>query len=107
MKVPSGKKRLFTQGIGHDSLHVVCRVPNETCYSGIGQSLIDWFNFLRDVCVKWCHDNPIQLGGQDEDGNSVIVELDESACGKRKFNKSRRRNTRWVFGGIERATQIT
>jgi IS1 family transposase/transposase-like protein len=66
------------------------------------QTLVDWFNFLRDVSVTWLDNNPIEIGGQDDDGNPIIVEIDETACGKREFHKGRKYNTRWVFGGVER-----
>jgi transposase-like protein len=37
-------------------------------------------------------------------GEGVIVEIDESAFGKRKYNRGRHVNTTWVFGGVERGT---
>ena len=34
-------------------------------------------------------------------GVNVVVEIDESKFGKRKFNKGKRVNGKWVFGGLK------
>jgi hypothetical protein len=43
------------------------------------------------------------LGGFDENGNSKIVEIDESLF-KRKHNRNRVNTSTWVFGMIEQDT---
>ena len=45
--------------------------------------------------------NPIQIGRPDK-----LVEIDESMFGKRKYNRGRRRNGKWVFGGCERGSKL-
>ncbi|CAF0994669.1 unnamed protein product [Brachionus calyciflorus] len=35
-------------------------------------------------------------------GIGKVVEIDESAFGKRKYNRGKTRKTYWIFGGIER-----
>jgi transposase-like protein len=49
------------------------------------QTIVDWRNFMRDVCVKWKQEKAPKLGGFTEEIEFKIVEIDESAFGK--FNK--------------------
>lgn len=63
------------------------------------KTVSDWFNFCRDVCREILNQKSEMIGGY---GN--IVEIDESAFGKRKHNRGRHRKTQWVFGGIERGS---
>ena len=37
-------------------------------------------------------------------GDGVIVEIDESKFGKRKYNRGKRVEGKWVFGGVERGS---
>ena len=59
---------------------------------------MDWTNYAREVLdtILQKHENNI-IGGP-----GVIVEIDESKFGKRKYHKGRRVDGVWVFGGIER-----
>lgn len=47
----------------------------------------------------------ILLGGYDRDGNSIIVEIDESKFGKRKYHRGHRVEGVWVVGGVERTQE--
>jgi hypothetical protein len=44
--------------------------------------IVDWKNFLRDVCVEYCIKHTSMIGGVGH-----IVEIDESAWTKRKYNR--------------------
>ena len=63
-------------------------------------TIVDWFNFCREVAVEVMQKESVQIGGVGE-----VVEIDESKFGKRKFNKGRRVDGVWVFGGICRRTR--
>jgi hypothetical protein len=64
------------------------------------QTVVDWYNFSREVCTSILEKNSEKLGGPGK-----IVEIDESKFGKRKFHKGRRVDGVWLFGGIERETK--
>lgn len=62
-------------------------------------TVVDWKRFCREICVEICmHQNEV-LGGP-----GVIVEVDENKFGKRKHNRGRRVDGKWVFRGVERGT---
>ena len=45
-------------------------------------TVVDWFTFCREVCFEICIKNGSKIGGHD-----VIVEIDESKIGKRKYQR--------------------
>ncbi|CAF5056036.1 unnamed protein product, partial [Rotaria sp. Silwood1] len=59
-------------------------------------TIVDWRNFCRDICAIYFCNNPQTIGDPDH-----TVEIDESAFGKRKYDKDRFIKTQWVFGGID------
>lgn len=61
----------------------------------------DWSKFLRELVEEAVLQPP---QGEDKmiGGKGVIVEIDESKFGKRKYNRGHRVVGIWVFGGIER-----
>ena len=61
-------------------------------------TIVDWYNFHRDVCAQYFIDHPLQIGGAGK------VEIDESKFGQRKYNRERYQEGHWVFGGIERGS---
>jgi hypothetical protein len=65
---------------------------------------VDWCSFFREVCEGYLIDNPSVIGGLDDDGNSKIVEIDESKFFHRKYHRGQSREGHWVFGGVERDT---
>ena len=64
---------------------------------GSPNTLVDWLNFAREVCVSVVERESEPIGGP-----GTIVEIDESKFGKRKYNRGRKVDGAWIFGGIER-----
>ena len=60
-------------------------------------SVVNWSSFCREVCIDWALQRRQKIGGMGE-----VVEIDESKFGKRKYNRGRRVEGQWVFGGIQR-----
>uniref|UniRef100_A0A0L8GVF4 ISXO2-like transposase domain-containing protein n=1 Tax=Octopus bimaculoides TaxID=37653 RepID=A0A0L8GVF4_OCTBM len=69
-----------------------CRIANV--------AVTDWRNFCRDVYAEYYVAQNIKLGGPNR-----IVEIDESAFVRRKYNVGHRVKTQWVFGALERDTR--
>ncbi|XP_046395111.1 uncharacterized protein LOC124162577 [Ischnura elegans] len=57
---------------------------------------------LRELILVWLQEESRQIGGPGH-----IVEIDESAFGRRKYNRGRMTRTTWVLGGIDRGTRET
>lgn len=63
------------------------------------RTMVDVYNFFREVCGKWRELHPIQLGG-----NGVVVQIDESHFqAKAKHNIGRHLADKpvWVFGIVD------
>ena len=61
--------------------------------------VIDWCNFLREVCEQYLEENPQQHGGLDENGEPIVVEIDKSKYFHRKYHRCQWRQGHWVFWG--------
>ncbi|CAF1527545.1 unnamed protein product, partial [Rotaria sp. Silwood1] len=57
-------------------------------------TIVDWKNFMHDLCGECFIRLPAII-----DVVNHVVEIDESAWTKRKYNRGRLVNTQWVFGG--------
>ena len=64
--------------------------------------MVDWTNFIRDVCAENTRRQQAQLGGFDNAGQPIIVEIDESYFYSRKYHRGRIENGLWVFVAVER-----
>jgi hypothetical protein len=56
--------------------------PSRHCGIKGDATLVDWKNFMRDICVEYCLKNPAMIGGVGH-----VVEIDESAWAKQKYNR--------------------
>ena len=77
--------------------------PNNFMCREVGISkvtTVDWKNFCREVCENLMIEEQGQIGGPGH-----TIEIDESKFGKRKYNRGRMLDGKWVFGGICRETK--
>lgn len=66
-------------------------------------TVVDWSNFCREVCKAWVERQQFhEIGGIKENGEPIIVEIDETKYYHRKSHTGRWRAGHWVFGAIER-----
>ncbi|KAG0973249.1 hypothetical protein G6F29_012958 [Rhizopus arrhizus] len=73
-----------------------------------GLSLPTVRNIIKDIYQVMEADlriEDVQVGGVNSDGQPIIVEIDESKFGKRKYNKGKRVDGVWVVGGVERTPE--
>lgn len=61
------------------------------------KTIIQWYNYFRDICTEWLRRNPVTFG------NNATVHIDECClCTKRKYNKGAKRGQdRWLFGIVD------
>lgn len=45
-----------------------------------------------------------EIGGIDENGEAIVVEIGESKYFNQRYNRGQTRNSHWLFGGCERAS---
>uniref|UniRef100_A0A1X7V642 ISXO2-like transposase domain-containing protein n=1 Tax=Amphimedon queenslandica TaxID=400682 RepID=A0A1X7V642_AMPQE len=63
-----------------------------------GHTIVDCFNFIRDVCAQYFIDHPTTIGGP-----GVIVEIDELKLG-RNYDRGKCVEGHWVFSQIKQGT---
>ena len=83
----------FLHKVQLQEMATMCKVSRQTC----GQ----WVKFLREI-ITWDLDIPNM---EPIGGPGIIVELDESKFGKRKYHRGHRVEGVWVFGGVERTPE--
>ena len=66
-------------------------------------TVIDWANFMRDVCQEFLNRNPQEIGVFCDNGQQLTVEIDESLFFHQKYQRGKPRGGgHWVFGGVAR-----
>jgi transposase-like protein len=60
-------------------------------------TIVDYYSFFRELVADSLDSEDWTIGG-----DGVVVEVDESKFGKRKYNRGKRIEGAWVIGGIER-----
>ena len=83
-------------------LHTLAR----ECQLASPKTAVDWFNFLRDICLDYALDQQDEIGGLDNTGNPKIIEVDESKFMHRKYHRGQWREGNWVLRGVERGTGL-
>ncbi|CAF1283826.1 unnamed protein product, partial [Didymodactylos carnosus] len=84
----------WSQGLdSHKDLRRHCNLASES-------TIVDWKNFLRDICAEFFLRHPGVIGWIGH-----VVEIDESSWTKRKYNRGRVVPNQWVFGGIDGDTR--
>jgi transposase-like protein len=63
-------------------------------------TITDYIGFFRDLVAGSLNDEDTIIGGE-----GIIVEVDESKLGKRKYNRGHRVDGVWVVGGVERTAE--
>ena len=68
-------------------------------------TIIDWCNFIRDVCEEFIQNNPQQLGGFHDNGEPIglIIEIDESKYFLRKYERTTVENGGLDTGYLEQS----
>lgn len=67
-------------------------------------TMVNYNNFFRTECHNWLLRQPMLLGGIDNNGHPISVEIDESYFFNRKYHRGRFRRGTWVVGMVERET---
>jgi transposase-like protein len=76
-------------------------VSNLVSVCGLSSSTVsEWTKFLRQLVGQSLETRTLKIGGP-----GVIVEIDETKMGKRKFNRGHRVEGVWVVCGVERTAE--
>lgn len=81
----------------HEFLHNM-PITNIIEVTGIqSESVVAWTSYVRQLLGDNVHMESVQIGGP-----GVIVEVDETKMGKRKYNRGHHVEGVWVIAGVER-----
>jgi transposase-like protein len=66
-------------------------------YFGLSDKTIaSYFNYFRELVADSLDIEDFKIGGQD-----IVVQIDESKFGRRKYHRGHRVDGVWIFGGVE------
>ena len=73
------------------------------CSIGSTATVVDWKNFIRDICLGYFIVNPSKVGGP-----GIKVQIDESQICKRKYGVGRILQTQslWIVGGVDEEGRV-
>lgn len=89
---------LFCEDSSHEQYERHTKMPLED-HKRSSRTVCDWISLFREVCEELAYTHRSTTGKLG--GPGKIVQIDETCCGGRKYNKGRRVNHRWVWGCIE------
>lgn len=95
--------RLKSCEVMHIGYMWLSKASNDTAIIHTGknkETICVYYKYFRELISKNITLEDTKIGG-----DGVIVELDESKLGKRKYNRGHRVEGVWVFGGVERTPE--
>ena len=97
VRIPAWKVVLFVNSWLRKS-YSVALIKNNLNLSGT--TIVDFRSFCSEVTDHWLDYTLEPIGGP-----GIIVEIDETVCVKRKYNRGRVLQEIWIIGGIERISK--
>jgi transposase-like protein len=79
---------------GDSYISALAKTPHST------GTIVSYYSYFRQLVADSLDDEDWTIGGE-----GIIVEVDESKFGKRKYNRGKRIEGTWVIGGIERTCE--
>lgn len=68
---------------------------------GVGsEAVCNWTSYVRQLLAENINYEQVQIGGE-----GIIIEVDETKLGKRKYHRGHKVDGVWVIGGVERTGQ--
>lgn len=75
-------------------------LSSEMYFGFSDKTIASYFKYFRELVADSLDDNNFRIGGQN-----VVVQIDESKFGLRKYHRGHRVDGVWVFGGVEMTSE--